>query len=114
VTEPYRTGLAPCPNCGRELRIDAERLRCDGCGGTMLGYPEVRESLGIPREGRLVWVDGKLGRRKCPRCTAHMLVTCIRLTSTKVLSDLTLDRCETDGVWFDRNELSKLIAAPRS
>ena len=107
------TNAFVCPNCGRELRPDSDRLRCDGCGGTMLSYMDVREVLAIPKEGRLVWVDGKPGRRKCPRCAAPMLVTCIRLTSTKVLSDLTLDRCDADGVWFDRNELSRLMSAPR-
>ena len=113
MSGPYRS-VMPCPGCNRELRVDAGRLHCDGCQGAMLSYADLRQALGIPDTGRLVWVDGKEGRRKCPHCGGMMKVTCLRVSATRVVSDVTLDRCEQDGVWFDRGELSRLLAAPRS
>lgn len=43
----------------------------------------------------------KMSDRACPKCNSSM--------SEVKLDAVVLDRCPTDGIWFDRNELAKSL-----
>ena len=50
------------------------------------------------------------GERKCPRCEAAMTTCRMRLEFPVIDKDSktrpTLDKCDTDGFWFDAEELA--------
>lgn len=86
--------------------------RCLKCAGTWLDAGEIdqlaRLQGGAPdrlAEAIAKAGDGRTGERRCVRCSATMRVVAVETTE--------IDRCPRGhGLWFDRNELETLIAAP--
>lgn len=112
--EPFRGDVLKCPACRDVvLRPFSSRLICDRCSGFFLTQGEVRhaiEDLCGPAE--LVFFDGPPGTRVCPRCSG-VLTTCrlrVEFLGVDVATKATLDRCPTDGVWFDTDELEDVLA----
>lgn len=99
MSDPYRDGRMPCPECGVELtRYEGrDKWRCMSCAGALLGQAELQ--IELPAQ------DAVSERpRACPMCKTEMRAV--------QLGDLMLDRCARDGlVWFDRGELGKLRTA---
>ena len=83
---------------------------CPQCGSCLVPMADLevamramgnRSGVFLPR----AWSAG--APRGCPRCSAAM--------ATCTLLDVTVDRCDTHGVWFDRDELARALyaAAPQ-
>ena len=129
-----------CPHCGSAIQIQAEspsnhacpecRIplaasavgalqveQCDRCGGLWLPL-EIFESLAADREARgqvLGALPGGPGRgevleanvryRPCPECGNLM-----NRTNYGRISGVVLDACKGHGLWFDRDELRRVLA----
>ena len=117
---PYRDRWHKCPACpNSELREFEGRLICDACNGMMITRDDlakaIRDLTGADPE--FEFFDDKPTKRACPRCD-HALVAC-RLRVKFAVADKEpapkpiLDRCEQDGIWFDTDELAKVLAAVR-
>jgi Zn-finger nucleic acid-binding protein len=117
-----------CPTCEKaSLRSRALRgngvsaLECTRCGGLWLGseaFARVREATlaaadpspdaaAIKADARARRPAGKAGGpqyRRCPICSVRMN----RVNYGKQ-SGILLDRCATDGLWFDGDELDAVV-----
>lgn len=104
-----------CPNCSDTLiTLEFDRIEvdyCTGCEGIWLDSGEMKTLLerSGAQDPHLVTVEcmtGKESVRKCPICTKGM---------EKVLmgkaNPVLLDECADHGLWFDRGELKKALAA---
>lgn len=112
---------APCPACAKPLAADRvgdlETRVCPACGGLWLDRA-VFEQLGASRE-RQGAVLGALPApaappvaalepvqyRPCPACGARM-----NRVNYARRSGVVLDVCKAHGLWFDRDELRRLLA----
>ncbi|WP_257309519.1 zf-TFIIB domain-containing protein [Geothrix fuzhouensis] len=111
---------APCPACGRPLAAsrvgDLETLACLACGGLWLDRA-MFEQLGASRErqgavlGALpapwappVTALGAVQYRPCPACGQRM-----NRVNYARRSGVVLDVCKAHGLWFDRDELRRLL-----
>jgi Zn-finger nucleic acid-binding protein len=78
-------------------------VRC-ACGAAWLADDKLismaRDAAGVLV--KLPWQDRTGAPRPCPVCTTNML--------TVSIEDVALDRCPTHGVWFDPEELQKVLA----
>jgi len=107
-----------CPAC-KEAMITAELEEvevdyCAGCGGIWLDAGELELLVDEPGAARAVLdsfvvPDGVKERaRRCPICRKRMEK--VRAASGE--GDVLLDRCRgADGLWFDRGELDRILAA---
>jgi Zn-finger nucleic acid-binding protein len=105
-----------CPACKEPMivfELDGVEIdRCLRCSGTWLDAGEIDQlarlqSCAADRLGDKIAKagDGKKGERRCVRCSARMRVVMVDKTE--------IDRCPRGhGLWFDRNEMETLIAAP--
>jgi hypothetical protein len=99
------------------LREYAGRLVCDACTGLMVtdgdliaaikdltGYDPVLEPSG-----------SKPGTRACPRCPQVMAVCRLRVVveDKEIEPRPELDRCAAHGIWFDKDELAKVLQKVR-
>jgi Zn-finger nucleic acid-binding protein len=101
-----------CPVCAKPtVAFELEGVeidRCLDCGGTWLDSGEL-ELLAGPKRGKLgeamfAAKGGKHGGRTCFRCTATMRL--VKVDSVE------LDRCPRGhGLWLDKGEMERLIAA---
>jgi hypothetical protein len=114
MDDPYRDPeTVTCPACGSALRGFHGRLCCDGCGGVMLELVDLTEQIanGVGAQPLLSFVDHGKGTRKCPRCgelmCASRLVAAVGELHEKLKPQL--DRCTVHGVWFDADELAKVL-----
>lgn len=110
-----------CPACGQALGLEQvgelERLACRACGGLWLDRA-IFEQLGASRE----WQGAVLGAlpspsapsapplgevryRPCPACNQRMN----RVNYAK-RSGVVLDVCKAHGIWFDQDELRRVLA----
>ncbi len=124
VLAPRSTAVpegAPCPGCAKPLassRIgDLEMQACQACGGLWLDRA-MFEQLGTSRE-RQGAVLGALPSptepptatlepvryRPCPACAQRMN----RVNYAK-RSGVVLDVCKAHGIWFDQDELRRVLA----
>ena len=91
----YRDDYERCPRCGTEL-IDAGSVRqCTTCRGMWAAEAvlvQMAAAMHIPE--RPVSLP-------CPSCQEPM--------GTWKLHAVEIDRCERDGIWFDRDELEKIL-----
>jgi len=112
---------APCPACAKPLataQVGALEVReCQACGGLWLDRA-VFEQLGASRE-RQGAVLGALPApvappavsleavqyRPCPTCAQRM-----NRTNYARRSGVILDVCKTHGIWFDKDELRRVLA----
>jgi Zn-finger nucleic acid-binding protein len=112
---------APCPACAKALAAtkvgDLEVHDCQACGGLWLDRA-VFEQLGTSRErqGALLGAlptpaarsEARLEPvqyRPCPACRQRMN----RVNFAK-RSGVVLDVCKTHGIWFDKDELRRVLA----
>lgn len=105
MLEPMR-----CPQCTTELET-GDRNQCPQCGGMFVGDQELNKMLATvdakknPNERRTTadWPVGEdVSERKCPVCDQAMH----RMTMERVI----VERCTPHGVWFDKNELQRVLA----
>ena len=100
-----------CPKCDTGLFIlkfkSVEVDYCERCRGIWLDAGELEQLAGTPvpdfqhRAGTVR--PGK--KHLCPRCDEP-------LAEVSVLGNLTLDKCPRGhGLWFDADELQRLLAA---
>jgi len=111
---------APCPACGKPLGAGQvgglETQPCLACGGLWLDRA-VFEQLGTSRErqgsalGALPApaippvVPGQVQYRPCPACGQRM-----NRVNYARQSGVVLDVCKAHGLWFDRDELRRVLA----
>jgi Zn-finger nucleic acid-binding protein len=114
---PYRDSQLACPACAAGLRRFRDRLCCDACSGIMLGVADletaIRELTAVSAE--LGFTQDTPGSRVCPCCQSTM-VRCrldVRLMGERPALRPELDRCDGHGVWFDAEELAKILEVLR-
>lgn len=107
-----RVETVRCPVCDeRALAVRGSRLACEGCNGALVPEDDLRgliaeaSKLAITDEvsGDYVLVPATTDEaaRTCPRCTTTM--------TKHELRDITIDRCGAHGIWFDGDELARLL-----
>jgi Zn-finger nucleic acid-binding protein len=111
-----------CPACEKPLvavEIDQVEIdACASCEGLWFDADElvllfektvqVAEVRSLQRELSSLPADRAAPRRRCPRCRAWMRGVRIGTQGEPVLIDL----CpHADGLWFDRAELPRMLAA---
>ena len=87
-----------CIACGTAMTTN----RC-GCGGAWLSETKLVE-MAQDMKGSMValpWENRSGTHRPCPVCAAEML--------TVTLVKVELDRCAPHGVWFDADELQRVL-----
>jgi Zn-finger nucleic acid-binding protein len=114
---PYRDLQLACPACTEGLRRFRDRLCCDACNGIMLGITDlevaIRELTGAAPE--LGFTSDAPGARSCP-CCQNAMVRCrldVVLMDERPELRPELDRCDGHGVWFDAEELAKILEVLR-
>ena len=99
-----------CPQCSVDLD-ETSRPECPQCGGTFARNDdldrllEVEDNRRAPSARRTMadWAIGEEpSERQCPVCEQPML----RAQMERVL----VERCVAHGVWFDRDELKRVLA----
>lgn len=103
-----------CPVCSeRGLDAQGARLVCGTCSGVLVTEAEVRR---LVADAKKHWVNDivdeaplELGEvasaepvRRCPSCMTAM--------TKHDLYGVIVDRCGAHGVWFDGEELAKILA----
>jgi Zn-finger nucleic acid-binding protein len=121
MTSPYRDPERACPACKATLREFRGRLCCDACSGIMLGLADL--TMAIEQLTRIApdvkFIDdpmrGEAGSRNCPHCAATMTPCRLDVTLLEDRPKLKpeLDRCGAHGVWFDNEELAKVLEVLR-
>src|SRR5512133_1538945 len=113
MADPYRDPELPCPACTKPLRAYQNELVCDACNGIMVSVADLSGAIEdltsvVPE---LAWDREKPSQRKCPQCRGAMVVCKIvlELEGETLHPKPELDRCEVHGVWFDREELAKVL-----
>jgi Zn-finger nucleic acid-binding protein len=101
----YRDSRDQCPRCGEAL-IDARAARaCSACFGMWLGVGDVQEMaqrMHVPeRPIELPFATDSRQALPCPDCTEPM--------RTLTLYEVPVDVCQKHGVWFDANELARVL-----
>ena len=117
---PVPEGSA-CPACGKGLGVEQvgelEALACGACGGLWLDR-DLFEQLGASRERQGAVLGalplptipsaapvGEVRYRPCPACGQRMN----RVNYAK-RSGVILDVCKAHGLWFDQDELRRVLA----
>jgi ribosomal protein S27AE len=93
-----------CPVCaGQPLAFRGERWACERCSGCFVENPALVEMVVAmtSEPWELPASAGSAGERKCPACAAAM--------ARDLALGVALDRCSNHGVWFDADELQKLL-----
>lgn len=113
--EIYRTPPGACLACSTPLDAMGRRLVCPGCRSCLVPDADVdaaiRAMAGDEAPGArftLVPITGGFARpRPCPRCAAVM--------APCMLAAIPIDRCAAHGLWFDHDELERVLfaAAPK-
>ncbi|HOK05031.1 MAG TPA: zf-TFIIB domain-containing protein [Victivallales bacterium] len=105
-----------CPECAQEMLViemnDVEADWCSKCGGIWLDEGELElisdmEGKDSPFLSSIHNPQGKIGKRKCPRCNSLMI-------ESEVLTKppIELDFCrKKHGIWFDKGELEKVLSS---
>lgn len=110
-----------CPGCGGVLgsvRVGQALLRpCLACGGIWMGRTEF-EAMARVREARDLFLGSPEGAertgqppvsmevhyRRCPACGKFM-----NRSNYARISGVILDSCRDDGIWFDPDELRRVV-----
>ena len=104
----YRDDHERCPRCGDEL-VDAGSVRaCTACRGmwaTQAVLVEMAANMRSPPQRMPLPCVPDPSREPlaCPTCQQPM--------GTWRLHSIEIDRCERDGIWFDRDELERVLLA---
>ncbi|HEY4180644.1 MAG TPA: hypothetical protein VGM90_27555 [Kofleriaceae bacterium] len=105
--------IGACPACSSKLREFQSRLVCDACEGMMMSLADL--SRGIfemtSLEPALSFDKEVDGKRRCPHCDQAMKRCEVRIDLEGHIEKphVELDRCETHGLWFDKEELGKVL-----
>jgi Zn-finger nucleic acid-binding protein len=103
----YRDDRATCPSCGAGLSVAGTHYVCEACRGLLVPWQEVEEMIHEVAPDDLRPLDlrtipgGQGAQRPCPRCAALMVMF--------ELDNITIDRCGEHGLWFDGDELAKVL-----
>lgn len=109
-----RGEASSCPVCAeRALDTDGERLTCGGCTGVFVTEAFVRRAIAeAERHGvQVAPIEHELAlhpatvvepARRCPRCMSDM--------AKHDLHGVIVDRCSAHGLWFDGEELQRVLA----
>lgn len=113
MADPYRDPERPCPACDQPLRAYHQRLVCDACNGIMVSVEDLSGAIEdlTSVTPTFAWDHEKPSSRKCPQCRAPM-VGCrvvLEIEGEVAHPRPELDRCAAHGVWFDREELAKVL-----
>jgi hypothetical protein len=99
----FRGRALACPGCAEDLVFRGDQWACPSCAGTFV--ENVALVAMVQDITKAYWEmpasTGEPGTRICPACRAPM--------SIETLHSVTLDRCATDGVWFDEAELASVL-----
>ena len=109
-----------CPVCENAMitleLADIEIDYCADCGGIWLDAGELEMLLGNPEQAQKLLDSFKIDAnctekpRKCPICLKKMQKITVGSSQTPLL----LDKCRRgDGLWFDKGELSRILATAR-
>jgi Zn-finger nucleic acid-binding protein len=104
----HRDEFMICPSCGAGMEARGTRVVCAKCGGGLITSAELESMLNElsldderPLEQRLL--PGTATRRGCPKCKTEM--------TPFTMYEVTIDRCAEHGVWFDGEELARVLNA---
>jgi Zn-finger nucleic acid-binding protein len=104
----HRDEFSSCVSCGTALEPRGTRLVCTKCGGGLVTSADLENMLNEmspddhrPLEQRLL--PGSATHRGCPRCKTQM--------TPFTIYGITIDRCPEHGVWFDGEELARVLQA---
>jgi Zn-finger nucleic acid-binding protein len=102
----HRDETVTCASCQTGLDPRGTRFICGKCGGALVTASELEAMMNEmspddqrPLDQRLL--PGKDTPRKCPRCATTMKAVSIY--------SVTLDQCGEHGIWFDGEELAKVL-----
>jgi Zn-finger nucleic acid-binding protein len=99
-----------CPVCSAmtDLTLQVGRWACRGCDGLFVEYRTLEAMVQeiTHQPWHVPVADGRAGKRACPVCSSKMLV--------ETLERITIDRCPSHGMWFDREELASMLEAALS
>lgn len=106
---PLRDGFPTCPVCTAALDPDPDdrKLTCRRCTGGFVTEAEVSRVLaellhhGEPAPLPLEPATETAPVRTCPRCTSAM--------TKHALHGIEIDRCEVHGIWFDADEMQRVL-----
>ena len=118
---PATAAGAPCPACAKPLAVarvgEQDIMECQACGGLWLDHA-VFEQLGASRERQGAMLGALpapsappvvalevVQYRPCPACAQRMN----RVNYAK-RSGVVLDVCKGHGLWFDKDELRRVLA----
>jgi Zn-finger nucleic acid-binding protein len=104
----YRDVSIPCPACTGTLTAEPDALRCKRCSGCFVStsdFDDILRRTGAEEPIAQIPIDRPDRIRHCPRCRESM--------GAVELHGIRLDRCETDGVWFDYQELRAVLSRRR-
>jgi hypothetical protein len=101
-----RDDFAGCPRCGEPLDPGADRVNCAACKGVMIEdqylRPVIEQSLAVPLDALpLEERSAKDPALICPACRTPM--------TTHTLYGIEIDRCAKHGLWFDGDELRRVL-----
>ncbi len=113
MSEPYRDQHFACPACKAPMRVFHKRLVCDACYGVMLTLEDLATGVHdltsiLPT---FAYRNEKPGKRACPHC-AVLMTTCkltLGLEEEVEKPRPELDRCVEHGIWFDGEELARVL-----
>jgi Zn-finger nucleic acid-binding protein len=102
----HRDEIIACASCQTGLDPRGTRFICGKCGGALVTAAELEFMMNEmspddqrPLDQRLL--PGSAAARLCPRCPTQM--------KPVSMYGVTLDHCEAHGVWFDGEELAKVL-----
>jgi hypothetical protein len=107
----YRITPGACLHCGTLLERAGDRLACPTCRSCLVAMAEVERAMramqppdqAAPPMTFTPLVDGFARPRPCPQCGAVM--------APCMLVSIAVDRCHVHGVWFDHDELERVLLA---
>jgi len=91
-----------CASCFKPMTAVGKTWRC-ACGAAWVPEAAFVEMVAVMREGTvpIPWHERAGDPRPCPQCQASM--------RTVALADIPLDRCDSHGIWFDGDELQRVL-----
>lgn len=104
-----RESQSHCPGCGESIAT-ADFALCRWCHGAWVSEPELERRIRAVRNDRDLRIEVifeaaplGIGGRLCPRCHGGL--------APHTVGAVEIDRCSKHGVWFDADELARVLAA---
>jgi Zn-finger nucleic acid-binding protein len=104
----YRDDHERCPRCGVDLVQAGSARGCTACQGLWVRHEVLAEMAATmtapaPAKPMYCYPDPIRQPLPCPTCTEVM--------QAWNLLGVPIDRCDRDGLWFDRSELQQVLYA---